>query len=323
MSRWYFPLKGGRRQAPVVLNFAIFYWLFRMFTFSRLPPLWLLSLVTVIWAFSFSLIGVYLSGEVDSYLAVFVRVFLALLVLLPFFKPREVAPKLLLALTAIGAVQVGLTYQFLYHAFAYLSVPEVLLFTIFTPLWITLIDEVLLGRRYLPLRWWLASGLAVFGAAIIRYQGINADALSGFLLIQAANLCFALGQVGYKRLPIHKPLQQLNTFACFFLGATLVSGIGCLLFADWRLKPDTVLQWGVLIWLGLGASGFGYLCWAMASKRVNTGQLATMNNLLIPAGLLVNILFWGQSTDVTRLLIGGSVIAFSVWVCNPRRVVGM
>jgi len=290
-----------------------------MLTLHRLPPILLLFLVTVIWAFSFSLIGVYLSGEVDSYLAILIRVFLALMVLLPFFKPRQIPVRILVALTAIGAVQVGVTYQFLYHAFAYLSVPEVLLFTIFTPLWITLIDEVLLGKRHLPLRWWLGSALAVAGAGIIRYQHVSADVLTGFLLIQAANLCFALGQVAYKRLPINQPLQQLNAFACFFLGATLVSGMGCVLFTNWQRVPDTTVEWTVLVWLGLGASGIGYLCWAMASKQVNTGQLATMNNLLIPVGLLVNVIFWSHSADVMRLISGGTLIALSVWVCSPRR----
>ncbi len=290
-----------------------------MFTLSRLSPMLVLSLVTVIWAFSFSLIGVYLSGEVDSYLAVLIRVALALVVLLPFFRPRHIPARTLVTLTAIGAVQVGLTYQFLYHAFGFLTVPEVLLFTIFTPLWITLIDEVLLAKRHLPLRWWVGSALAVLGAGIIRYQQVSADVLTGFLLIQAANLCFALGQVAYKRLPIDKPQQQLNTFACFFLGAALVSGVGCALFTNWQLVPDTSLEWGVLIWLGLGASGLGYLCWAMASKRVNTGQLATMNNLLIPVGLLVNVIFWNQGADVLRLILGGGVIALSVWVCSPGR----
>lgn len=292
-----------------------------MFIVLRLPAIGVLFLVTVIWAFSFSLIGVYLSGEVDSYIAVFIRVFLALLVLLPFFKPRQIPHRQLLALMAVGVVQVGLTYQFLYRAFAYLAVPEVLLFTIFTPLWITLIDEVLLGRRHLPWRWWLGAALAVLGAAIIRYQQVGSGVLTGFLLIQAANLCFALGQVAYKRLPIAKPRQQVASFACFFFGATVVSGLGCLLFADWQQLPNAAIEWAVLLWLGVGASGIGYLCWAMASKRVNTGQLATINNLLIPAGLLVNVVFWGQSVEVFRLLLGGAIIAVSVWVCSPAAAV--
>ncbi len=41
--------------------------------------------VTALWAFSFSLIGVYLAGQVDSYFAVLLRVALGMLVFLPFF----------------------------------------------------------------------------------------------------------------------------------------------------------------------------------------------------------------------------------------------
>ncbi|GAK85406.1 putative acetate efflux pump [Vibrio ponticus] len=36
-----------------------------------------LSAVTLLWAFSFSLIGVYLAGQVDSWFSVFMRVALA------------------------------------------------------------------------------------------------------------------------------------------------------------------------------------------------------------------------------------------------------
>ncbi|WP_020208475.1 EamA family transporter [Gilvimarinus chinensis] len=286
--------------------------------FNSVPALAVLSIVTIVWAFSFSLIGVYLSGQVDSYLAVLIRVSLALALLLPFFRPAQLPFKTLAMLTGIGALQVGVTYQFLYHAFSYISVAEVLLFTIFTPLWITLIDELILRRQHLPLRWWAGSALAVAGAAIIRYENISADALTGFLLIQAANLCFAAGQVGYKRLELGSSRTQVHTFACFFLGATLVSGLGTLLFTDWTRVPTTAVQWSVLVWLGLGASGFGYLAWAMASKRVNTGQLATMNNLLIPAGILVNIVFWSRDAEWGRLLLGGLIITLSVWVCRKK-----
>lgn len=114
--------------------------------------MWLLWLVTAVWAFSFSLIGVYLSGSVDSYLAVFIRVALAFLLFVPLLRPRSLTPERILALMAIGAVQIGMTYLLLYHAFLYLSVPELLLFTVFTPLWVTLIDELLLNRRHLPAR---------------------------------------------------------------------------------------------------------------------------------------------------------------------------
>lgn len=286
---------------------------------SPLSAMGVLWLVTAAWAFSFSLIGVYLSGHVDNYLAVFIRVALAFLMFLPLLRPRGLSIAKSAALTAIGGVQIGGTYLLLYHAFLYLSVPEVLLFTIFTPLYITLLDEMASGRRHLPMRWWLASVVAVIGAGVIRYNQVSSDAVLGFFLIQGANLCFAAGQVAYKRLPLGDLAQQPRVFAWFFLGASLVSGLGVLFFADWSQVPATAFHWGILIWLGLGASGLGYLAWNMAAKKVNTGQLASMNNMLIPAGILVNFLFWNDDVNWPRLLVGGAIIALSLWICSPQR----
>lgn len=281
----------------------------------------LLILITLLWAASFSLIGVYLAGQVDGYLVVFIRMILALITVLPLFRWRHLSPQngqlsQLAKLAIIGAVQIGAMYLFLYHAFLYLSVAEVLLFTIFTPLYITLIDELILNRKHLPLLWWIAAAVSVCGAAIIRYQPLSDDFITGFFLIQAANACFAAGQVAYKRLPTGKTLEQSQQFAAFFFGASVVAGLGVLLFGDLTKMPTTNLQWGILLWLGIVASGLGYLGWNLSGKRVNTGQLATMNNALIPAGILVNVVFWEQSFDYTRLSIGAFIIILAVWLAG-------
>ncbi|MFU8784204.1 EamA family transporter [Aliidiomarina sp.] len=277
-----------------------------------------LIIVTIVWAFSFSLIGEFLARDVDAYIAVFIRMVLALALLLPFLKLRNVTGRNALSLMAIGGVQIGIMYLLLYHAFLYISVAEVLLFTIFTPLYITLLDEWVLNRKPLPRVWWLAAALSVIGAALIRYQGLSTGFITGFLLIQGANICFALGQVAYKRLPIGDTRAQVHHYALFFLGATIVSGIGMLLFANYQRLPTTWVHWSVLIWLGLGASGVGYLAWSIASKRVNIGQLATMNNALIPAGLLVNFLLWGQDVQWGSLAFGGAIILYAVWLTSRR-----
>lgn len=278
----------------------------------------LLWFVTALWAASFSLIGEFLAGRVDGYIAVFIRMLLALLVLLPFFRPRQFSRRQQLQLAAIGALQIGVMYLFLYHAFLYLSVAEVLLFTIFTPLYVTVVAELLNGRRRLPWRWWLAAVLAVAGAAVIRYDQLSEQFWFGFLLIQAANLCFAAGQVFYKRLPLGNERQQLHIFALFFAGASVVSAVAMLAFADFNKMPTSNLHWLILLWLGVGASGLGYLLWNLASKRVNTAQLASMNNMLIPAGLLINFSFWGQQVDWWRLLIGSTILLLSIAVASRR-----
>ncbi|CUA83028.1 EamA family transporter [Pseudidiomarina woesei] len=281
--------------------------------------MWILWAVTALWAASFSLIGEFLAGQVDGYIAVYIRMLLALLLFLPLWRPKRLAFAQQWRLAAIGALQIGVMYLFLYHAFLYLTVPEVLLFTIFTPLYVTLIDDVLFERKHLPAQWWLAAALAVVGAAVIRFNTLSDDFVIGFLLIQAANICFAAGQVFYKRLELGSERNQVHVFALFFLGATIVSSLAMAAFANFEKWPSTTLQWGILVWLGLGASGLGYLAWNLGAKRVNVAQLATMNNMLIPAGLLINFAFWGQAVDWLRLALGGGILLASVWLASRRR----
>lgn len=268
--------------------------------------------VTALWAFSFSLIGVYLAGQVDSYFAVVVRVSLAALVFLPFLRPKLLVGRQRLALMGLGAVQLGLMYIFFYQSFLLLSVPEVLLFTIFTPLYVTLLDDAMFGR-FTPF-YLLTAALAVLGAAIIRYDGVDSGFWLGFLVVQGANLCFALGQVGYRRLSVSLPeaLPRHSVFAWFYLGAMVVALPAFALLGNAAALPSTGLQWGVLAWLGLVASGLGYFLWNLGATRVDAGALAIMNNALIPAGLAVNLVIWNRDADLLRLALGGAIIVGSL-----------
>ncbi|WP_152206318.1 carboxylate/amino acid/amine transporter [Marinobacter changyiensis] len=277
----------------------------------------LLVFVTVLWAFSFSLIGVFLAGQVDSDFAVLSRVVLAGVAFLPFTRWQGVRQELKIGVTVVGALQFGVTYLCLYRSFSYLSVPEVLLFTIFTPLYVTLIDD-LLNRRFSPIAL-VAAALATLGAGIIRYDGLSADFITGFLLLQVANVTFAAGQVGYKHLikryPTDVPLYRF--FGYFYAGALAIALPSFLIFGDASRVPSTSVQWGVLIWLGLAASGLGLFLWNRGACLVDAGTLAVMNNALVPAGLLVNLLIWNRDADLLRLSLGGVVIIFSLWV-NAR-----
>ncbi|SEN17625.1 carboxylate/amino acid/amine transporter [Halomonas caseinilytica] len=268
--------------------------------------------VTILWAFSFSLIGVYLAGQVDSYFAVMIRIVLAALVFLPVLRPRLLQGRQRLALMALGAVQLGVMYIFFYQSFLLLSVPEVLLFTVLTPLYIALLDDALF-RRFTPFHL-LTAALAVLGAAVIRYKGLTDDYWLGFLVVQGANLCFALGQVGYRRLSAGLPdaLPRLSVFGWFYLGAVAVAVPAFLVLGDTTALPTTGLQWGVLAWLGLVASGVGYFLWNLGAVRVDAGALAIMNNALVPAGLLVNLLIWNRDADLARLILGGAIIIASL-----------
>ncbi|WP_299595052.1 carboxylate/amino acid/amine transporter [uncultured Microbulbifer sp.] len=279
----------------------------------------LLILVTLLWAFSFSLIGVYLAGQVDSYFSVLTRVLLATLAFLPFLNWRT-PPRTALTLMAIGAVQLGLMYLFYYQSFLLLSVPEVLLFTIFTPVYIALIYD-LLARKF-SLWNLLIAAIAVIGAAVIRWDNLSDSYWRGFLVVQGANLCFATGQVAYRQFMQSETkrgnsLPPRQTFGWFFIGASIVASVAWLILGKPQYPTGSV-QWGVLVWLGAIASGLGYFLWNKGATQVSPGTLAAMNNALIPAGLLVNLLIWNRDADLPRLATGGAIIVAAVLISEWR-----
>jgi carboxylate/amino acid/amine transporter len=268
--------------------------------------------VNLLWAFSFSLIGEYLAGRVDSDFAVLVRVAIAALVFIPFTRWRGLPPRLLGGLWLAGALQFGVTYLCLYRSFSVLTVPEVLLFTVLTPIYVTLLDDAL-ARRFNP--WALVAALvAVGGGVAIRFQPLEGDYLWGFLLLQLANATFAAGQVLCRHLlarhPLDVPLYRF--FGHFFLGALVLALPSWLIFGNPARLPHTAVQWGVLVWMGLFATALGMFWWVKGCTRVDAGALAVMNELHVPLGLLVNLLIWNRDADLKKIALGGGVILLSL-----------
>ena len=271
-----------------------------------------LIITNLVWAFSFSLIGVYLAGQVDAWFSVLFRIGLAMLVFIPFLKLGNLSRTTIAKVMAIGACQLGVMYGFYYQSFLLLSVPEVLLFTVFTPIYVTLIDD-LLHSRFNP--WYLGTAIiAVLGAVVIKYAGINEGFVVGFLVVQGANMAMAIGQVAYKKLSENelKDVKHSEVFGLFYIGAFLVAVVAFMLLGSTEKMPTTNTQWGVLTYLGIIASGLGYFMWNKGACLVNAGTLAAMNNVLVPLGLLVNLVIWNRDADLVKLALGGGIILLSL-----------
>lgn len=226
----------------------------------------LLIITTILWAFSFSLFGEYLAGHVDSYFAVLVRVGLAALVFLPFLRTRGHGLKTIGLYMLVGAMQLGIMYMLSFHAYLYLTVSELLLFTVLTPLYITLIYDLMSKRR---LRWGYAFSalLAVIGAGIIRYDRVTDHFWTGLLLVQLSNISFAIGMVGYKRLMETRPMPQHNAFAWFYIGAFLVAVVARFMLGNTQKMPETTLQWGILVFWAWRLQGSATSCGTTVPRR--------------------------------------------------------
>ncbi|TQR34704.1 hypothetical protein DMB92_01725 [Campylobacter sp. MIT 99-7217] len=271
-----------------------------------------LIIATFIWAFSFPLIGYYISGQMDSFFAAFMRVFLAFLVFLPFLN-FGCKFSLKLKLMGIGAMQIGIMYLFYYHSFAYLSVSEIALFTIFTPFYIALVYDIC-SKRFRPL-YFVSIGICTLGAVIIKFSELSSHFLFGFFLIQMANLSFGAGQSLYKLLLERENItQQRQIFGYFHLGAVLITLPAFLLLGDSSNLPKSAFSWGILLYLGFIASGLGYFLYNKGATKVDSGVLALMHNALIPAAILVNAVFWHIDFEYKRLILGSCIMVFSLWL---------
>ena len=157
-----------------------------------------LILVSFVWAFSFPLIKGYLTG-LDPNFVSFARMFLSLLVFLPFLKLRGVEKPMGLKLAFTGAVQFGLMYIAYITSFQFLPAHTIVLLTTTTPLFITLFNDVH-SRKFNAL-FFVAASMAFMGGAVIKYpdQPLRAS-LMGILLVQISNIAFAFGQLYYKQL---------------------------------------------------------------------------------------------------------------------------
>lgn len=279
--------------------------------------LWIVSLL---WAFSFGLIKGQLTGLDASFVA-FARLLLAGLAFLPFLRLRGVDRRLALRLTLIGAVQYGLMYVTYIYSFRFLKAYEVALFTIFTPLYVTLINDAYHRR----LNWFslLATVLAVAGTAIVQQANLlSPDLTRGFLIVQVSNLCFALGQVAYREvMRPHPQIRDGQIFGLLYLGGMLAAGLPALFTTPWAslsLLPNQALT---LLYLGVVASAVGFFLWNVGARKVNAGTLAIFNDLKIPLAVAVSLVFFGEQADLLRLLVGGAVVlaalALNEW--NVRR----
>lgn len=270
-----------------------------------------LILVSLIWAFSFGLIKGQLTG-IDPVLVTAARLFLAWLVFLPFTRMKHCRPLTIIALLLIGAIQYGVMYMTYTTSFHYLKGYQVALFTIFTPIYVTLVNDCLSFKFHR--RFMYASLLAVLGTSIILYRDLHlSEFRTGFLLIQAANLSFAFGQVAYKKVMKNIQAKDHQVFSLLYLGAILSTLPFLPAPQTWDLAAFSSQQALSLVYLGILASGVCFFLWNYGARRVDTGTLAVCNNLKIPLAIACSALIFNEQINWLQLTMGSIVIMIALW----------
>ena len=266
-----------------------------------------LILTSLVWAFSYGLIKGQLTG-IDSSAVAVMRLLCAAIIFLPFLKWKLIPPRNSWRLAIIGAVQFGIMYVLYLRAYTYLQAYEVVLFTIFTPVYVALLDAAL--EKHWDWRHLGAAVMSFFGAGIILWkQEPSSDIAIGFILMQFSNLCFAAGQIAWRRERLRIPdLKEAHVFGLLYIGALIAALIASLFTTNWFQLQVSWQQLGVIFYLGVIASGLGFFWWNLGATRVNAGTLAVMNNAKIPVGIIVSILFFNESANGPKLLLSGLIM---------------
>lgn len=283
-----------------------------------------LLLTTLIWAFSFGLIGNVLQG-LDPVMVGGARLTIALLVFLPLLRPKRLSFGERCHLAAIGAVQFGTMYLCYLSAFRFIPSHLVALFSVLTPIYVVLIHDI--SRQQFHWRYLLAALLSVAGASVIKVQGGETGSLwIGFALMQISGIAFAFGQVAYRDWRLERTtVNDREVFGFLYAG-----GATTALLASFLIVPEPAqfleasgTQFGVIVYLGAVASGLGFFLWNKGATLCSAGALAAFNNALVPMAMFVSLFVFGEiaeasATDLGRLLVGATLITSAVFIGKRR-----
>lgn len=282
-----------------------------------------LAATSLIWAFSFGLIGSALVG-VDSFFVATLRLVCATLLFLPYLRSKKIEKKDCEKLMAYGAIQFGLMYSFYMKAFQYLPSHLVALFSILTPVYVALIHDF--RQRSFSPNFLLAATLSVAGAAVIKVKAVpSGDFWIGFGLMQLAGLSFAYGQVAYRDWKLeNQSVKDQEVFSLMAAGGALMALQFSLFFTEWNELPTNFSQWSAILYLGLIASGLGFFLWNKGAARSNPGTLSAFNNAVVPLAVICSLFVFGEiegfsSGQLARLVIGGGLIVFAVLLCQRKK----
>ena len=277
---------------------------------------------SLIWAFSFGLIKTQLAG-VPPHLVAFLRLGLSTLLFVPWCRPGRVPRRTFALLLLCGAVQYGVMSVAYLASFGYLKASEVALWTIFTPIYVVLVADLL--SRTFRARDLLAAVISVAGAWLVSHGSAASD-LTGLALVQLSNLAFAAGQVWYRRLlPPAAAARDSEVFASLYLGSALLTAIPVGLSADMldAVTALTATQIATILYLGLVPSGLGFFLWNVGVRRSREGTAAVFNNVKVPLAIAVSwLLFEPLPTlpSLARTLLALALITAALWLTERGTV---
>ncbi len=272
-----------------------------------------LILASLFWGLSFALIKSKLVGLDPNFVA-FARMFLAIPLFIPQTRLINISYKNIFILLGIGAIQYGLMFVPYILSYRYLDAYQIALLCITTPIYVTLLNDAY--EKKFNLFSLLMALLSVFGVAIILYkpQGSLSFIFKGFLLVEISNVCFAFGQISYKKFRQKNPsIIDSQVISVTYFGGLIITAFATTFSGGWgsicQMNKDQMLA---LLYLGVVASGLAFFCWSKGATTTKPSTLAILNNLKIPIAVFISFMLLKEQANLFRLILGFIVMGVAL-----------
>ena len=200
-------------------------------------------------------------------------------------------------------------YVLYIQSYQYLPAYLIATFTITTPIFIGIFSQLLQNKSF-SLSGIFSILLVVLGSLMMRFNIVNPlDYWLGFFLIQCANICFAIGQIMFKKwYSKNTSVDIIYNFSQMFFGAVLITSMFSIINST-NIGMLNTYNLFALLFLGLFSTGFGFLAWNLGSLQVSNERLAVMNNVVIPIAIFNSFLIFGEAIN-PMLFVPGLVLFY-------------
>ncbi|MGH8912660.1 MAG: DMT family transporter [Acidimicrobiia bacterium] len=164
-------------------------------------------------------------------------------------------------------------------------------------------------------RWWIATGMAIIGVALIAGRPGEADVL-GIVLVSLSGMGYAVYAVATKYL-----LEEMSpqaAMAAVFAGAALLLA-PFLAFADleWLGQPQGV---AAALWLGVGVTALAYLAFARGLVHLSVGDATTVSLAEPATATMLGVFLLGERASWPAWLGVGLVLGAVAVLGRPKPV---
>jgi drug/metabolite transporter (DMT)-like permease len=283
-------------------------------------PLAILSLlaVMVVWGSTF-VVTKSAMAELPPLTMAFVRVCIGALVLAPFAIPRMRASHVGLPwkrIWAMSLIGVALYYVVFNSSLAYTSASQGALVQSSIPAVTALIAVLWLRESASPVRVF-GIVLSMVGVIVVFATG-NADSsgaapapILGNLLMFASVVCWGWYTSLAKRVADCDSIV-ITTWVTA-IGAAMLMPLAAIELWDRALPNPSAQAWLGVAYLGVFASGAGYLLYNYALKKMAASQVGVFTNLIPIVGVLTGVVALGEPL-AWQAIVGGAIVMVGVWL---------